>query len=785
MKVLLFLLVSCLALVACDDLSTVTSRRLLNSYYLTSSASNSSISNWIKSQTPSGNWSDVVFLSGCDGRRASWQASGHWSRVSAIAAAWSSVSTYSVWKNNSAALNAALAGMDWWFSNDYNNTDCVDKGGLTNGTCPCGTPGFWNTNWYCQVILIPKNAYPACLLLRDQLSASQLAGCDRLFSRSYTRIGTDVNGLGQITGANLLDVSSIGVAWGVLSQNSSLLSDAFNHVSGEFVYRDAPFTDGIKSDGSFQQHLGLLYTGNYGKDFINLAIGLQNEAAGTAYQATPAGRDVFTSLITGSEWFLHGPTLFWDFAVTGRFISGPVSDKIATGGININLTALSTVSAQWSASQNQQITQTVSRLLSNNSINPGGLNDVTVHRRNNFVITFQGFSNRTINTECLNTQNNYGYHLADGAIWNHITAPANSTVPTGQQYTDIFNSWDWTRVPGTTTLATGESAGIAPITCAAVNAGLTNKQSFVGGVSDGNYGVSVQIFTDPFDARLTWRKAVFFFEDSYLVSVSQATLNTSLSTGIVTTLDQRRHGGQIVFGQNNTSVWHDGIGYFVHNGQLSASSSVSSGNWSTIGISAKGATTNDIFLATISHRASASYSVYPAQNLSSFQSLTATHTVLVDTAAATVAYDSAIQILYLVAWQPGTVNFTSPDGNAASVQASSAVTAIFHLSNGTAYLSDPSQTLAGTNVNVNVKFGGSSYTVNSVLPQSVGVTASATLSPASTTGTNGGTNAGTGANTGSTPSVSSTTTQNTPASTAASIYIAYALTCLTLFVASL
>lgn len=54
--------------------------------------------------------------------------------------------------NNSNGLLPTISkALDFWFNNNYLPDSCLDQGGLTNNTCPCGTPGFWNTNWFDQV----------------------------------------------------------------------------------------------------------------------------------------------------------------------------------------------------------------------------------------------------------------------------------------------------------------------------------------------------------------------------------------------------------------------------------------------------------------------------------------------------------------------------------------------------------------------------------------------------------------------------------------------------------
>lgn len=49
-----------------------------------------------------------------------------------------------------ATLRAAISlAMDYWFDNDFTVPGCLDSGGASS--CPCGTPGFWNTNWFSNV----------------------------------------------------------------------------------------------------------------------------------------------------------------------------------------------------------------------------------------------------------------------------------------------------------------------------------------------------------------------------------------------------------------------------------------------------------------------------------------------------------------------------------------------------------------------------------------------------------------------------------------------------------
>ena len=72
------------------------------------------------------------------------------------------------WNNNATLGSAISLAMDYWFSNDLTNIHCLDAGGtdacrkiiITSNISmisekmlfiACGTPGFWNTNWFSNV----------------------------------------------------------------------------------------------------------------------------------------------------------------------------------------------------------------------------------------------------------------------------------------------------------------------------------------------------------------------------------------------------------------------------------------------------------------------------------------------------------------------------------------------------------------------------------------------------------------------------------------------------------
>ena len=111
-----------------------------------------------------------------------------------------------------------------------------------------------------QVIGLPELVGQACLLLNTTLTPTQLANCTHMTARTFDLFRRPVIPV-FLAGANTLDISSIGIALGLLTQNASIVADAYDRVHKEVRVMNGFHADGILEDGSFGQHKGLLYNG--------------------------------------------------------------------------------------------------------------------------------------------------------------------------------------------------------------------------------------------------------------------------------------------------------------------------------------------------------------------------------------------------------------------------------------------------------------------------------------------------------------------------------------------
>jgi chondroitin AC lyase len=197
------------------------------------------------------------------------------------------------------------------------------------------------------------------------------------------------------------------------------------------------------------------------------------------------------------------------------------------------------------------------------------------------------FSDRLLNTEQANDEGRKSTHLADGT---------NLLYLTGGEYRDIFPVWDWTKIPGTTaeqTLDIGERA-----------IGVKGKTSFVGGVSDGTYGLAAMELSR---GKLSAHKAWFFFDDEY-VCLGAGITSTS-ANAIATTANQCLQHGEVSRGSN--WVHHDSVAYIFPSGaKFEAGAKPQSGKWSEIGAQSKDTVTQNVFTLLIDHGVTPQNSTY-------------------------------------------------------------------------------------------------------------------------------------------------------------------------------
>lgn len=331
------------------------------------------------------------------------------------------------------------------------------------------------------------------------------------------------------------------------------------------------------------------------------------------------------------------------------------------------------------------------------------------------------YSSRTINSECLNVQNPYGFHLSDGAIYNYIT---------GDEYADTFVNWNWELVPGITVDIEG-----TPLKCNTVK--KKGIKPFVGGVTEGNTGIAVMDYQNPTNAKLSFKKTVFFFPSGYAVQVGPVT-SKNTTAQLATVLDQRKRNGDIYVSgalkNTNTnyntvktnSIWHDKIGYYFPNSEvLNVDSTPTTADWSDIGIST-GSVTQQLWTSYIKHSQLSTtglltqYVVQPNIAQSTFHDSITNGTIPITLAFQAsspqvhAAYSAADDTIGVAFWTAGT--YATP-WKSATITTDQPCIALLRQTASDTYrliLSDPSQTL--TTIKIKLKINTVTKTLTYTLP---------------------------------------------------------------------
>ncbi|KAJ1303056.1 hypothetical protein OPQ81_011257 [Rhizoctonia solani] len=602
-------------------------------------------------------------------------------------------------------LSVLRLAMGYWFANDYStigDSSCMDRDFLNPNNCPCGTPGLWGPNWFSNVIQVPTQSGKACTLLLPELRDFELANCTLITSRAYAPFYR-VPRPGYLSGANIIDIAVIGISAGLMENNgagnATRIAHAYEQVHGEVIIQSSDRVDGIKPDGSFQQHRGIIYNGNYGKDFSNSLIELELQSIGTQFQASKSVQDIFGFHLEGSRWMTFTNVLrkvvHWDYSVIGRFISYPIADATrASAGLQMALDQVRDLGNAWNQKDLIDFGSSLTGV-SDDTANSGKLignrmfwnsdymvgaaqlslsstyngDEFQVHRTEQTVTTVKMLSTRTITGECTNSEGPYGFHLSDGVVY---------TYSTGAEYEDIFAALDYNILPGITT-----DYGGTPLMCS--SARQTGMDAYAGGVQFDDMGMAAMRYINPLSQTFSFYKAWFFFPGNVqhvLVSNIQQSNGDSTSP-VFSVLDQRLRSGDVYVngspisqGGNFSeakSLWHAGTGYTFSTDrtvQVSVNLESRTGDWSKIGMSKVPPSSKDLFAAWIPHHksdpnadapdtgpgeySSIEYSVFPATNsVSEFveKSALLRPRTIINTEIVSAAISSTARVLGAAFWQ--------------------------------------------------------------------------------------------------------------------------------------
>ncbi len=203
-----------------------------------------------------------------------------------------------------------------------------------------------------------------------------------------------------------------------------------------------------------------------------------------------------------------------------------------------------------------------------------------IHQRPRWFASVRMFSARNHNMEYP--------HNEEGLLNHHFADGANFLTRTAQEYTHLFPVWNWQRIPGTTVVQKPELPHWNQIA-------RRGRTTFVGGVTDGEYGAATFDFESPHDP-LKARKSWFFFDQEYVCLGSG--ISSEADFPVNTTLTQRHLVSDVSVGQDGATtvlgtgehalagvswVHHDRVAYlFPSSAELRSSLTTSTGSWRRI-----------------------------------------------------------------------------------------------------------------------------------------------------------------------------------------------------------
>lgn len=514
-----------------------------------------------------------------DTSASNWQPPKHLNKLNEMAIAYATPS--STYYHSAAAKSAVTNAYNYWVTKDYQNS-----------------------NWFYNQISTPDKLGQAMILMQqnDMLPTANFAKAVAIVHRSATGQG------GASQGANLANQAKCTVYEGIVryqapgastterANATSLIQTSYSYIGSTLATVTDLEVDGIRVDHSFQQHQQTIHDSGYGASLLSAVATTSGWAAGTSLglSTTNARRMVDYILEGGPQWMVRGTT--FDPLTSGRYWSrpgttdaaavllGPVASASALSG-GYRTGELEALEARLADAKANQVASPTLGPTGNRSY---WISDYMAHQRPGYMLSVKSVSTRTNTPEAINGENLKG---------GYGTAGVNLVLRTGREYDNIYPTWDWYRLPGTTSERAAAGTGGAYSLLPDHHFGAT---AMAGGASNGNVGGSIYQMNE---YGITANKSYFFFDRGEVAmgnSIKQTVANTA--GGVVgTNVNQTLLNGNVVYssaaGQSVTIgsgqtvapanlrwVNHDSVGYFfltpVSNATIRTVQQ--SGNWDSI-----------------------------------------------------------------------------------------------------------------------------------------------------------------------------------------------------------
>ena len=475
----------------------------------------------------------------------------------------------------------------------YQNQDMLkDITNILDFLCgSCYTAKSQTDNWWTWEIGIPKDLIPALILIYDGLTEEQVMAYtetlyffqpDPFHEGVINTASTHGQGYREAQGANIIDCSTTAVGLGALREDNELVYLGMLASSQTFVIQNVEdsaqiaangYNSGFYPDGSYLDHIKVPYLGAYGIEFMKGGAKIPSLLAGTPWKYPEQVQDNLESYIV--EGFGNGmyKGMMLD-CLKGRSVSRPASSNQAAGREAMMIilqivdsfsqeakeTTLSALKAWLEedegfidslvGAENMAIKKKAKEILEDTSIQSNiapvhksyPLMDRVVHRTEDYLFALSMYSERIQNTEIMNDENRFGWHQNNGMTYIYDE---------DKQYTENYwNTVNPLRLPGTTVVPVNIGTGKPDGSGFAQGGDFCSKESWVGGTSIGNYGVSGMSFSGETqgiagDAPVSYapdlkgKKSWFMFDDE-MVCLGAGIANKNMELPVETTIENKK-----------------------------------------------------------------------------------------------------------------------------------------------------------------------------------------------------------------------------------------------------
>lgn len=474
------------------------------------------------------------------------------------------------------------------------------------------------SNWWYNQISEPQKL--GVLLIQMRIGKKQVP--QDLENEILARIRKEGGDPAKWTGANRTDIALHWIYRSCLQKNDADLKRAIDLVYSPICYTTK---EGFQYDNSYFQHGVQLYIGGYGDEILKGVTQIASYAAGTKFAMSDEKVQLVSRFMRKTYYqTMRGKYMMFD--VMGRGVSRKdILDKSEKAVFAQRMMKLDPEHAD-------EFKDIIARLKGQKpasyAIKPMHTHyfrgDYTLHVRPGYTFDVRMASNRTARCEYGNGENLKTYFMSDGCT---------DIVKKGDEYFNIFPTWNWTRIPGTT------APQMEKIPLAKSDWQQMGTSTFSGGVSDSLYGVSTYAYDEPYANINTRAKKAWFFFDDEIVCLGtgitsesdfevMTTVNQCLSFGKeADVFSAKKQKKTIGSGEEETIkdlrwAMHNGVGYvFPGKNEVLVSNKEQSGTWYDINhTEGKQMQYRDVFTLSLRHgvkpkEASYAYIVVPeAQN---------------------------------------------------------------------------------------------------------------------------------------------------------------------------